>query len=284
MVTLHKADAPKPRNAPRAAMPAPKAVTIDGVAIPRAAISREAQHHPAAKPYEAWAAAARALVVRELLLREARRLGLAPDPIADGEGRRETDEEGLIRQVVEREARGPRATDAECRRVYERDAARFRSPDLFEVRHILLAAASGDASARERARAQADAMAEEARREPSRFAALAEAASACPSAHVGGSLGQIGPGQTVPEFEAALARIGEGETAVVETRYGVHVVRVERRVEGRALPFELVRLRIAAALEARAGAVAARHYVARLVAEADIQGIDMSVGPDPLAQ
>ena len=56
----------------------PVAVSVNGVAIARDAIVREMQHHPAPKPIAAWQQAARALVIRELLLQEARRLGVAP--------------------------------------------------------------------------------------------------------------------------------------------------------------------------------------------------------------
>ena len=69
-----------------------KVVSVNGVVISRAAISRETQNHPASKPIEAWLAAARALVVRELLLQEARRVGIEPMPLQDAEGRRETDD------------------------------------------------------------------------------------------------------------------------------------------------------------------------------------------------
>ncbi len=65
--------------AAHAQMPAgkPATVSVNGVAIARDAIAREMQHHPAPKPIAAWQQAARALVIRELLLQEARRLGVA---------------------------------------------------------------------------------------------------------------------------------------------------------------------------------------------------------------
>ena len=53
-----------------------KSVVVNGVEITREAIGQEVQNHPAGKPGEAWAAAARALAIRELLLQEARRLDL----------------------------------------------------------------------------------------------------------------------------------------------------------------------------------------------------------------
>ena len=59
----------------RRAWPKPVTVSVNGVVMPRDAIARETQHHPADTPILAWQAAARALVIRELLLQEARRLG-----------------------------------------------------------------------------------------------------------------------------------------------------------------------------------------------------------------
>src|ERR1044072_8732914 len=78
-------------------------VSVNGVVIPRDDIQREMQHHPAAKPLAAWQEAARALLVRELLLQRARHLGIESAPMADPDGRREAEEEALMRAVVERE-------------------------------------------------------------------------------------------------------------------------------------------------------------------------------------
>ena len=76
----------------------PVTVSVNGMAIARDDIQREMQHHPASKPIAAWQQAARALVVRELLLQRAKFLGLAPEPISDEVGRRETDDEALMRR------------------------------------------------------------------------------------------------------------------------------------------------------------------------------------------
>jgi peptidyl-prolyl cis-trans isomerase C len=111
---------------------------------------------------------------------------------------------------------------------------------------------------------------------PERFAELAAAHSDCPSATSGGNLGQVTRGETTPEFEQALLALEPGETsAPVETRYGVHIVRLERRIGGREFPFELVRDRIASYLAERVRRVAIAQYVARLVARGDIAGIDL---------
>jgi peptidyl-prolyl cis-trans isomerase C len=257
-------------------------VTVDGVTIRRDAIARETQNHPAAKPVEAWLAAARALVVRELLLQEARRLAIAADPVCDEEGRRETDEEALVRQLIEQQVATPEPDEESCRRIYDRNRARFRSSDLCAVRHILLPAAPADRTARARAREQAEAILAAVTREPASFAELAGAHSACPSSVQGGSLGQISRGQTVPEFEAALATLDD--SGIIETRYGYHVVVVDPRIEGRELPFEIVRPRIAEWLSERARHIAIRQYIAMLAGKAQITGIDLGAGSSSLTR
>ncbi len=118
----------------------PMPVTVNGIAIAREAIAREAQHHPAPKPIAAWQAAARALVVRELLLQEARRLGIAALPAEDGEGRRETDEEAMTRALVEREVKVPVADLESCRRYYDKNGKRFRSTDAMPLPFELVSA------------------------------------------------------------------------------------------------------------------------------------------------
>ena len=105
----------------------PKSISVNGVVIAREVIAREVQNHPAEKPILAWQAAARALVVRELLLQEARRLGIEAEPLRDPEGRFETPEEAAMRALVEREVVTPEPDEAACRRFYEQNRARFRS-------------------------------------------------------------------------------------------------------------------------------------------------------------
>jgi len=263
-----------------------KRIAVNGAVIPHAEIARETQNHPASKPVEAWLAAAKALVVRELLLQEARRLGIAAQPLEDSEGRLETDAEAQVRGLVEREVAWPTADEAVCRRYYDNNRARFHSPDLFAVKHILIAAAPGDAAARGDALAKAKEIVAAISRNPDLFAELAAVHSVCPSAEVGGNLGQIGPGQTVPEFEAALPLLPVGHVAPdpVETRYGFHVVLVERRMDGSDLPFEAVHQRIGGWLAERARRSAIRQYIGLLAGRAQIEGIEIERFTSPLVQ
>lgn len=263
----------------------PVPVSVNGVAISGADIARETQHHASPDPDESWVLAARALAIRELLSQEADRLGIVAEPVEDDDGRRETEGEARLRALLEREAVVPRAGEAECRRFYERNRRRFRSPDLFEPAHILIATPPGDGAARAAARRTAEALIATLRQRPRDFAALAQAHSACPSSKQGGNLGQIGPGQTVEEFERALAgmTVGDIHPQPVETRYGLHVVRLDRRVDGRDLPFELVRERIAEYLDEAVQRRALSQYVSVLAGRARVTGVDLA-GSGPLVQ
>jgi peptidyl-prolyl cis-trans isomerase C len=256
----------------------PVTVSVNGVAIARDAIQREMQHHPAEKPIAAWQKAAKALVIRELLLQRARHLGLTPVPITDGEGRRETDEEALIRSLLEREVTVPEPDEATCHRYYERNLARFRSPDIYEAAHILFAALPSDREAYAKARADAQAVLTTLRENPNCFAILAQAYSRCPSRSQGGNLGQIIKGQTTPEFEQAMLKLQPGELSAepVATRYGFHIIRLDRRHEGRTLPYETVAAQIADYLRESVQRRASAQYVARLVSAAQIEGVALA--------
>ena len=105
---------------------------------------------------------------------------------------------------------------------------------------------------------------------PEWFATLAQAYSRCPSAAQGGNLGQITAGQTTPEFEQALIALEPGQLCAepVATRYGFHIIRLDRKHEGRLLPYELVADRIADYLRESVRRRADAQYVARLVSAA----------------
>jgi peptidyl-prolyl cis-trans isomerase C len=266
-------------------LPKPKTISVNGAVIAREIIAREVQNHPAEKPILAWQAAARALVVRELLLQEAKRLGIEAEPLRDSEGRFETPEEAAMRALIEREVVTPEPDEAACRRFYEQNRARFRSGDLYEAAHILIASPRSDPAARTAARQTADTILSAVRADPPLFAEFARSHSDCKaSAENGGSLGQLTRGQTVAEFETALQRMRPGEVAVAETRYGFHVVRLDRHAPGQMLPFELARDRIADYLATSVQHRALAQYVSVLAGRAEITGIALAASASPLVQ
>ncbi|AQZ53482.1 peptidylprolyl isomerase [Martelella mediterranea] len=271
---------------PPKARPVFSEISVNGVTIAESAILAEAQNHPADNPGAALRAAAEALVIRELLLQKAAEEQVTGTPETTADGKTETAEDAKIRALIEISVDAPSADEAECRRFYDNNRSRFRSEPIFEASHILLAASPADEAARRQARAEAGQMIAELEAGAVRFSELARARSACPSAEHGGNLGQLSPGGTVPEFEAVLMRLPEGEVtgSPVETRYGFHIIRMDRRIEGAQLPFEAVRPRIAAWLEAASWSKAVQQFIAVLAAEATIEGIEITGADGPLVQ
>jgi peptidyl-prolyl cis-trans isomerase C len=254
-------------------------VTVNGVTIPSAAISAEAQNHhaPKGKPGLAWRKAARALTVRQLLLEEAHRRSIVAVPEEVGPGRSETEDEALIRALLEDAIHVPNPTDDAVRAVWVKAPDRYRAPPLWEVSHILCACDPGEHAGAIAARARADVLLEALRKGARHFADLAASDSDCGSKANGGALGQLGPGDTVPEFEAELCQLAEGEMSPepVRTRFGWHIVKLDAFAEGQVLPFDAVRPKLAEAMEKAAWAKAARAFVDALVSAAEISGQDI---------
>jgi peptidyl-prolyl cis-trans isomerase C len=263
-------------------------VLVNGVEISEHAIGAELQYHPAGSIEEARAAATRALVVRELLLQAAARHGIdRPGPPEPGQAdERETDDEALIRTLLAREVRTPEPDEANCWRFYQQNLKRFRGLDLFEAAHMLFRADPADAEASTRARCQASAVLQEVLAAPERFADLARELSACPSGAQGGNSARSGGARrsrSSRPFCTISSRAGSARVPV-KTRFGYHVLRLDRRVEGRQLPFEAVRERIAAYPREHVWRRAVSQYLQLLVGQAEIEGVELSGASTPLVQ
>ncbi|MDN3519368.1 peptidylprolyl isomerase [Aquisalimonas lutea] len=255
-------------------------IHVNGIEITSRAINIESAYHQesGADPRYAQRRAAVALTVRELLKQRAQQLDMdvpeddeALDPVIDA--------------LIEEEVDIPEADETTCRRWYDQNPEHFRTPDLAEVRHILIAGHPEDLKEREQARTTAEGLIAELKADPEAFPRLAKAHSRCPSADNGGLLGQVSKGETVPEFEDAVLRlpVGLGEQPV-KTRYGFHVVEVLQRVPGEQLPFGSVRERIKDYLEARSRQRALSQYIKLLAGEAEIRGIDLEQSESMLIQ
>jgi peptidyl-prolyl cis-trans isomerase C len=123
-----------------------------------------------------------------------------------------TAEDPQMRTLIEREVRIPEADEETLRRFYVNNLHRFMTPSLYEADHILIGARRDDVDAFAAARERASSLRAILEETPERFAALARDWSDCPSASLGGSLGQIEPGDTTAEFEAALVELAPGRS------------------------------------------------------------------------
>jgi peptidyl-prolyl cis-trans isomerase C len=216
---------------------------------------------------------------RELLRQRAVAIGVLDGSTAD-----DPTIDQAIENLLAREVATPAPTEDECKRYFDGHKQEFQSGDLVHARHILFQVTP---SARvPEIRARAERTLNELLLQPGRFAATAAEMSNCPSGQQGGNLGQVGRGDTVPEFEKALFRLGPTGLLreLVRTRYGFHIVAVDQRIWGTMLPFDLVRDRIAERLRAVVEEKALRQYVSVLAGQADIRGADLNGADTPLVQ
>lgn len=254
-------------------------LVINGETIPAAQVAAETQNHdaPKGKPGLAWRKAANAIAVRTLLVQEARKRSIDPCAQEVGPGQFETEEEALVRGLLDQVIAVSRPARKDVRAEWERDPLRFRSTPLWEVSHILVACDPKDADASKTAQARAVDLTGRALGNPNAFAKLAVETSNCGSSSNGGSLGQLSPGDTLPEFEHALRDLDAGAITAepVLTRYGWHIIKMDAVAEGAVLPFEAVEQKISDAMEKASWARAAKDYVQTLVASAEISGADL---------
>lgn len=227
---------------------------------------------------EAWPTP-QVAAVHELLRQRARELGHLDDAGNDA------DAERAIERTLAEEVQVPEPTDEECRRWYEANLKRFRSGELVHARHILFQVTPG--APVPAIRSVAESMLQELKANPHLFGERAKEHSNCPSGANGGNLGQLQRGETVAEFDKAI--FSDDPTIgilpkLVTTRHGFHIISVDRRIEGKQLPYDMVREEVAAELRQRSEARALSQYVRVLAGNADIEGVDLDAAASPLVQ
>lgn len=242
-------------------------ITVDGAALSEDELAREIQYHPAASFQEALKSAAQALIIRRLLAKEAAAEGLS-----------HLDEESAFAALIERHSAVQAVSDNDCRRYYAQNLPQFTSAPLMVVRHILLAADKDDFETRAVQKKLAERLLSEIKAAPDCHQAFIERTrfSRCPSKKDAGMLGEIGPGQTMPEFERQIFTLHEGlAERPIETRYGYHLVYIEHKENGRQIPYDFALPRIKDYLQSRRERQAAADYLYTLTAKAHIEGIEL---------
>ncbi len=248
-------------------------IMVNGTAIAKETLANELQYHPSNSAEEAISRAAQALIIQELLVQEAISLGLEKTLNRQDS---ETKSEALIRTLIDTQVAAPQTDEISCRRYFEQNQDRFRSSDLVEACHILFAADPKDPEARDTAKSQAESVLEQLQEDPNQFVPFVKEYSDCPSKETDGNLGQLSKGQTTPEFERQLfmLEVGVGSRPI-ESRYGYHLVRVDRKIAGEPLEFDQVREKIQNYLSEQGNRRVVRQYIHGLMEKATIKGIDM---------
>jgi peptidyl-prolyl cis-trans isomerase D len=109
-----------------------------------------------------------------------------------------------------------------------------------------------------------------------KFETLAEKYSEDPgSAKRGGSLGWIGRGQTVPEFEKTAFSLPKGQTSdLVKSSYGFHIIRVDDKQDAHMKSLDEVKSEIEPALKHQKAQQIAQRQAETFLADARKDGLD----------
>ncbi len=133
---------------------------------------------------------------------------------------------------------GVQITQDDLRAYYDQHRAQYQVPEQVKVSHILIKTPlpGPDGKVDEKGVAEAQHRAEDLLKQLKSGAKLEDLAkkySEDPgSAKLGGSLGWIGKGQTVPEFEKTAFSLPKGQISdLVKSSYGFHIIRVDDKQE-----------------------------------------------------
>jgi peptidyl-prolyl cis-trans isomerase C len=156
---------------------------------------------------------------------------------------------------------------------YKNNPTQFQQPERVRASHILLGFPQGaDEAAKQKARTQAAEVLKQVKAGKD-FAALAKQYSSDPgSAQQGGDLGFFQQGQMVPPFDKAAFSMQPGQTSdLVETQFGVHIIRVAAREPARTVPIDEVRPQILQYLEGQSRQQQTETFVNGLKAKGKIE-------------
>ncbi len=140
-------------------------------------------------------------------------------------------EQMLIQYSINKAVGSVKVTDAEAKKFFDENPEQFAGQSTVSASHILV-------DSEEKANEILTAI----QNGEISFEDAAKEYSSCPSGAQGGSLGEFGRGQMVPEFDQACFSMEEGELrGPVKTQFGYHLIRLDGKNEGEALDFETVR-------------------------------------------
>ena len=172
-------------------------------------------------------------------------------------------------------------TQQDLQAYYEQNREQYRVSEQVNVRHILIKSplpgpdGKVDPKALDAARAKAQDVLKQVKA-GGNFADLAKKYSEdTVSAKNGGSLGFIGKGRTVPEFEKAAFSLPKGGTSdLVQSSYGFHIIHVDDKQEAHLKSLDEVKGEIEPLIKQQKAAQAAQTAAAQLVSEARSSNLD----------
>ena len=176
---------------------------------------------------------------------------------------------------------GVQVTHDELQSYYNQHRDQYRMAEQAKVSHILIKTPlpGPDGKVDEKGVAEAQRRAEDLLKQlkaGAKFEDLARKYSEDPgSAKEGGSLGWIGKGRTVPEFEKAAFSLPKGQISdLVKSSYGFHIIRVDDRQDAHMKTLEEVKDQIEPVLKQQKAQEIAQKQAEDLLQQAKTKGLD----------
>jgi peptidyl-prolyl cis-trans isomerase D len=181
-------------------------------------------------------------------------------------------------------AGGVQVTRDELQAYYDQHRDQYRTPEQVKVSHILIKTplAGADGKVDDKGVADAQRRAEDLLKQlkqGANFEDLAKKYSEDPgSAKEGGSLGWIGRGRTVPEFEKAAFSLPKGQMSdLVKSSYGFHIIRVDDKQDAHMKTLDEVKAEIEPIIKQQKAQQIAQKEAEDLLQQAQKQGLDAAV-------
>ncbi|HEY6770307.1 MAG TPA: peptidylprolyl isomerase [Candidatus Sulfotelmatobacter sp.] len=172
---------------------------------------------------------------------------------------------------------------------YDKNRDQYRTPEQVKVSHILIKTPlpGSDGKIDEKGVAEAQHRAEDLLKQikgGANFEELAKKYSEDPgSAKEGGSLGFIGKGRTVPEFEKAAFSLPKGQVSdLVKSSYGFHIIRVDDKQDAHMKTLDEVKNDITPLLKQQKAQQIAQKQAETLLNQAKSQGLDAAAAAEKI--
>jgi len=176
---------------------------------------------------------------------------------------------------------GVHLTPDDLHAYYDQHRSQYQLPEQVKVSHILIKTPlpGPDGKVDDKGVAEAQHRAEDLLKQLKAGAKFEDLATKYSedtgSAKQGGSLGMIGRGQTVPEFEKVAFSLPKGRISdLVKSSYGFHIIRVDDKQDAQVKSFDQVKGEIEPLLKRQRGQQAAQKQAEDLLKQARAQGLD----------
>ncbi|MFK5975283.1 MAG: peptidylprolyl isomerase [Sulfurovum sp.] len=179
-------------------------------------------------------------------------------------------EELIVNMWMKMQMNNAIVSDSEAKSFYEKNSDKFSEKPSMKARHILVDSVSKaeDIIAKLKKLKGDDLKA--------KFIELAKSKSTGPSGKDGGDLGKFNKGQMVPAFSKAAWTLNDGEITMtpVKTKFGYHIIYLEKKIANSVIAYDKVKDKIIASLKQQQFAIKIKEIAKELKSKADI--VDLS--------